>query len=129
MPWRSVVGAAGDLADLAQIRIDFAPAPAVRQHLHLVGGDAALGELARRFTGVGKPGPLRRRIGLGADPGMQLRDVGIHLVHQLGRAQFLLVFGGHRHGTLLNFAWVRLSGRYSAASVLCNAPRRALLCQ
>ncbi len=87
------LGVARDLGDLEQKGADLAPAPAMRLHLHLIGGDASLGEVAGAgFTArIREPGPLRRRVRLGADPGVQLRGFGVELVHQLGRTDLAVL--------------------------------------
>src|SRR5262249_26986391 len=76
------VGRAGDLGDAVEIGADLLPAPAVRRRLHLRLADAAAGDLAGRLdAGVAEPGPLRRRVRLGAQPDVQRTGFGVERLH------------------------------------------------
>src|SRR4029453_7474612 len=75
---RRYLGLVRNLGDAVQIRAEFAPAPHIGERLHLVGGDAARGELPAAFAArLAEPGTLRRRIRLGTDPDVVLGGVGV----------------------------------------------------
>ena len=83
---RRDVGLAGDFGNLLEVARVFVPAPHIGRGLHLVDGDAAGGELARAFArGLAEPRPLRRRVGLGADPDVMLAGIGVDGLHQFAR--------------------------------------------
>ncbi len=84
---RLLFGVARDLGDAKEVGTDFAPAPAMRLHLHLVDRDAPLGELtsAGGAARIGEPGTLRRRIRLGANPGIELGGLAVEPFHRFGR--------------------------------------------
>ena len=72
---RRHLGLARDLGNAVQVGAEFAPAPHVRQGLHLGDGHAPRRELPAPFaTGLAEPGPLRRRIRLGANPDVVLSE-------------------------------------------------------
>ena len=80
-----------------QVGAEFAPAPHVRQGLHLGDGHAPRRELPAPFaTGLAEPGPLRRRIRLGANPDVVLSGFDVDGFHHLARlvGQRTLRLGG-----------------------------------
>jgi hypothetical protein len=76
----------------------------MRRGLDLVGADAPRRDRAARLhAGVAKPRPLRRRIGLGAQPNVELAGLGIEAFHRFARIHARLCgrgAGGRRVGGL-----------------------------
>ena len=81
---RRNVGLRRDAGEAVEIAFVFLPAPVVGGALHLADGDTAR-SLGARPAWVGEPGPLRRRIHLGADPDIVLAGVGVDRLHQIPR--------------------------------------------
>src|SRR5690242_13291503 len=71
----------------------------MRQRLHLIGADAAAGELAADIeAGLTEPRPLRWRVRLRPQPDAVFAGLGIEALHRFARAlrqgfRFLLAFG------------------------------------
>src|SRR4029077_11555483 len=98
---RRYVRCARDFRDAVEIGADLLPAPAMRRGLELRAADPAARQLAAGLhAGVAEPGPLRRRVRLGAQPDVEFAGLLVEAFHRLagvdlGAARLLLGDGGH----------------------------------